>query len=56
MNCKSLIISTIIIVITFMWLFRYDIVVGEKIGYRLDRWTGNVEWILIDESGKVKQN
>jgi hypothetical protein len=55
MDSKSLIISTIIIMVTLTWLFRYDIVVGEKISYRLDRWTGSVDYILVDEMGRVKQ-
>ncbi len=55
MNCKSLIISTIIVMITIAWLFRYDIEYGsERAGYRLDRWTGNVDWILGDEMHRVK--
>ena len=43
--------------ITFAWLFRYDIEVGsERGGYRLDRWTGNVDWITGDEMTRIKNN
>ena len=42
--------------ITIIWLFRYDIVAGERVSYRLDHWTGNVDFILGDEMKRVKQN
>ena len=41
--------------ITFAWLFRYDIEISsDSTGYRLDRWTGNVDWILANEIRRVR--
>jgi len=59
MNKKSLLYAAIISVIVLSWFFRYDIVTSDKAAaYRLDRWTGNVEFIVgarMERAERVKK-
>lgn len=32
------------------WMLRFEIVSTEATAYRLDRWTGRIEWLVREES------
>ena len=56
MNKKSLLYAGIISLIVLSWFFRYDIVTSDRAAaYRLDRWTGNVDFIVGDAMERVKR-
>lgn len=53
---SSFILSIVSSLFVLSWLFRYDIEMGgDRVGYRLDRWFGNVDVLLVTEMSRVKQ-
>lgn len=43
---KQAIIAAVIALVSFIWMFRYDLQTGGEGGsaHVLDRWTGSVTW------------
>jgi len=56
MDKRLSLIAVIISLIVLSWLFRYDIVTSDSaVAYRLDRWSGNVEFIIATEMERVER-
>lgn len=57
MDMKWIFLLTIGIALLFSFQFRYVIVgTGAVVAYKLDRWTGEVEWVHTTQSGIVKND
>lgn len=42
---KLALICLVLIAVMMAWIWRYEIVSANQYAYRLDRWTGNIEFI-----------
>ena len=48
-------IALVAVLALFALLFRYELSADSKTAYLLDRWTGELDWIIATERHPVKQ-
>lgn len=46
----ALLCLAVIALASAAWMLRFEVVPTETTAYRLDRWTGRVEWLAREES------
>lgn len=51
---KKWIILIAVIVMLVSFQFRYEIISVNQYAYRLDRWTGEVVWLVGDQARHIK--